>query len=279
MKAALKGPRMAEYKRAFDTVVAGAASLEEEKDLPYRQRAYFYDLIGEPLLAEKDLAKAIEFEPSAETLQWRAELLLGSNEKAAIALLKEAVDLDPENMGPINLLVETYALGKQDKAAKDAIEAAYTAGLGDDDSEVVRAYHDLIGGRSAASFERLDALVEDKPDEPFYQGLRCWYKGLAKADLEGALEDCTKAIERSENPSNELDSRGLIHMQMGNIDLAIADYNAALELDPRSAASYYQRSIAHARAGRKAESDNDLAAARHYNRNVERLFLHFGLKP
>lgn len=279
MKAALKGPRVADYKKAFDAVIAAAPKLEEEKDLPYRQRAYFYDLIGEPALAEKDLAKALELEPSAESLQWRAELLLGSNEKAAVALLKEAAELDPESMGPINLLVETHALAKQDKAATDAIEAAYAAGLGDDDTEVLRAYNDLIGGRASASIERLDALVEDKPDEPFYQGLRCWYKGLSKTELEGALEDCTKAIERSENPSNELDSRGLVHMQMGNLDLAIADYNAALELEPRSAASYYQRSIAHARAGRKAESDNDLAAARHYNRNVERVFLHFGLKP
>jgi tetratricopeptide (TPR) repeat protein len=279
MKAALKGARMADYKKAFDTVVAGAASLEEEKDLPYRQRAYFYDLIGEPLLAEKDLAKAIELEPSAETLQWRAELLLGSNEKAAIAVLQEATELDPEAMGPVNLLVETHALAKRDKAATDAIEAAYKAGLGDDDTEVLRAYNDLIGGRTDASIQRLDALVDDKPDEPFYQGLRCWYKGLSKADLEGALEDCTKAIERSENPANELDSRGLVHMQMGNLDLALADYNASLELDPRSAASYYQRSIVHARAGRAAESANDLAAARHYNRNVERIFLRFGLKP
>jgi tetratricopeptide (TPR) repeat protein len=279
MKAALKGPRMADYKKAFDTIIAGAANLQEEKDLPWRQRAYFYDLIGEPALAEKDLAKALELEPTAETMQWRAELLLGSNQKAAIALLKEAADLDPENMGPVNLLVETYGLAKQEKAATDAIEAAFAAGLGDEDTEVLRAYTDLLAGRAEASIARLDTLVDDKPDEAFYLGVRCWYKALSKTDLEGALEDCTKAIELSENPAGELDSRGLVHLQMGNTDLAITDFDAALELSPRNAASYYQRAIAHAKEGRAEESADDMAAAKHYNRNVAGVFLHFGLKP
>lgn len=279
IKAATTGPRMAAYKKAYDAVVARAANQEEDKDLPYRQRAYFYDLIGEPALAEKDLARAQELQPSAETMKWRAELLLGTNPKAAIALLKEAANLDPENMDPINLLVQTYGLAGQDEAATDAIEAAYTAGLGDDDAETLRAYADLLGGRTAQSIERLDAMIEDKPDEPFQYGLRCWYKALSKTDLDSALADCKKAVERTENPANELDSRGLVHLQMGNLDAAIADYDAALELEPTSATTYYQRAIAHARAGRKAESENDLAAARHYDRNVERLFLHFGLKP
>jgi tetratricopeptide (TPR) repeat protein len=279
MKAALKGPRMAEYKRAFDAVIAGAASLQEAKDLPWRQRAYFYDLIGEPALAEKDLAKALELEPTAETMQWRAELLLGSNPKAAIALLKEAADLDPENMGPINRLIETYGLARQEKAANEAIEEAFTAGLSDDNTEMLRAYADLLAGRADDSIARLDTLVDDKPDESFHLGMRCWYKALSKTDLEGALEDCTKAIELSESPADQLDSRGLVHLQMGDIDLAITDFNAALELSPRSAASYYQRAIAHAREGRTEESADDMAAAKHYDRNIARVFLHFGLKP
>lgn len=279
MKAALKSPRMAEYKMAFDTIIAGAASLQEGKDLPWRQRAYFYDLIGEAALAEKDLAKAQELEPTAETMQWRAELLRSSNPKAAIALLKEAADLDPENAGPINLLVEIYGLARQEEAATDATDAAFAAGLGDDSTEALRAYTDLLAGRADASITRLDTLVDDKPDEPFYLGVRCWYKALSKTDLEGAVEDCTKAMELSENPADLLDSRGLVHLQMGNNDLAITDFNTALELSPRNAPSYYQRAIAHAREGRAEESADDMAAAKHYDRNVAGVFLHFGLKP
>lgn len=278
-KAAAKGPRMAEYKKAFDAVIARSINQEEEKDLPYRQRAYFYDLIDQPMLAEKDLAKAQSLAPSAATMKWRAELLMNSNPKAAVGLLKEAADLEPENMEPINLLVQTYGLAGQYKAATDAIEAAYTAGLGDDDAETLRAYVDLLSGKAEASIERLDALVETKPDEPFKLGLRCWYKALAKIDLEGALEDCTKAIQRTEDAANELDSRGLVHLQMGDLDAAMADFDAALEMQPRSATTYYQRALVHARAGRITESETDLAAARHYDRDVDRLFLHFGLKP
>lgn len=279
MKAALKGPRIAEYKKAFDTIIARGADLQEEKDLPFRQRAYFYDLIGEPALAAQDLAKALELTPTAETMQWRAELLMGTDRKAAIALLKEAADLDPESMGPVNLLVEAYGLQRDDKAANDAIEAAFAAGLGDEDTEVLRAYNDLLAGRVKESIARLDTLVEDKPDEPFYMGLRCWYKALSKTQLQSALEDCTKAIELSENPAGELDSRGLVHLQMGNTELAMADLDAALELSPRNASSFYQRAIANAREGRPEESVDDIAAAKHYNRNVAAVFLHFGIKP
>lgn len=279
IKAAQKSPRMAEYKKAFDSIVASAATMQEEKDLPWRQRAYFYDLIGEPGLAEKDLAKAIELEPTAETLQWRAELLRGSDPKTAIALLKEAVELDPKNMDPITVLVEIYGLAKQDRAANEAIDAAYAAGLGDEDAELLRAYTELLTGRSDAAIARLDTLVDDNPDDALYLNARCWYKALSKTDLDGALEDCTTAIERAENPSEELDSRGLVFLQMGNLDMAITDFDAALQIAPRNAASYYGRSIAYARQDSQQNSANDMAAAKHYDRNIARLFQHFGVKP
>ena len=64
----LKGRKLNDYKMAFDSVVA----MNPDKDIPYRQRAYFYDLIGDVAKAEKDLAAALKIESTADTLNWRA---------------------------------------------------------------------------------------------------------------------------------------------------------------------------------------------------------------
>ncbi|MBK9432294.1 MAG: tetratricopeptide repeat protein [Sphingomonadales bacterium] len=270
----LKGRKLNDYKMAFDSVVA----MNPDKDIPYRQRAYFYDLIGDVAKAEKDLAAALKIESTADTLNWRADLLRQSDVDTSISLLQEAVKAEPDHYSSIETLAEIHAMAGRTKEAEAVIDAAYNAGLGDDDVDTLKSYIALLSGDSSKAMELLDQMVEKNPEDAGVLGTRCWHRALSKTELEAALEDCTKSIELSENPSGTLDSRGLVYLQLGRIDEAISDYDAALALSPEQASSYYQRSIANARAGRKAESDNDLAAALFYSRNVGLLFEKFGIK-
>lgn len=52
-------------------------------------------------------------------------------------------------------------------------------------------------------------------------------------DLEGALSDCNDSLRLFPNNKDALDSRGFAYLKMGKFDAAIADYTAALRLEPR----------------------------------------------
>ncbi len=55
----------------------------------------------------------------------------------------------------------------------------------------------------------------------------------ATGDLEGAIADCTKALELDPGYREALGNRGAVRRESGDLDGAIADYQKALALDPR----------------------------------------------
>jgi tetratricopeptide (TPR) repeat protein len=56
-------------------------------------------------------------------------------------------------------------------------------------------------------------------------------------------------------------SRGLVHLRLGEFDKAIADYDAALAINPKLGWSLYCRGLAKQRKGLTAEGAADIAAA------------------
>jgi tetratricopeptide (TPR) repeat protein len=59
-----------------------------------------------------------------------------------------------------------------------------------------------------------------------------------------------------------LTGRGLAHLRRGELDGSIADFDAALVVNPTLADSLYARGIAKRRKGDLAGADADLAAAK-----------------
>jgi tetratricopeptide (TPR) repeat protein len=68
------------------------------------------------------------------------------------------------------------------------------------------------------------------------------------------------ALRRGPRNAAFFDSRGLAHLRHGDLDLAIADYNEALKLQPRLAWSLYGRGLARLGKGDRA-GEADIAAA------------------
>lgn len=80
-----------------------------------------------------------------------------------------------------------------------------------------------------------------------------------KGAWENALEDCNKAIGLSPNSAEPFAQRGIVHERQKNFDAAIADYSQAIGLDATSKASawyYSSRAEAYIKKG-----DVDLAQA------------------
>jgi tetratricopeptide (TPR) repeat protein len=79
--------------------------------------------------------------------------------------------------------------------------------------------------------------------------------------------------------ANNLDSRAFVKLRLGRLEDAIADYDAALTLQPKLAFSLYGRGVAKLRAGRKAEGQADIDAARSLTPAIEEQGKKIGLTP
>jgi tetratricopeptide (TPR) repeat protein len=79
---------------------------------------------------------------------------------------------------------------------------------------------------------------------------------LAKGELDRAIADYNHAIELDPKFAIAYNGRGSAYKDRGDLDRAIADYNRAIELDPKYADAYNSRGIAF-----EAKSDMDKAIA------------------
>jgi tetratricopeptide (TPR) repeat protein len=68
-----------------------------------------------------------------------------------------------------------------------------------------------------------------------------------------------------------------VHLRRGELDLAIADYNEALKLQPKGAWSLYGRGLAKKRLGQTAEGEADIQAAVAIDPNLPRQASKIGL--
>src|SRR5262249_28756696 len=73
-----------------------------------------------------------------------------------------------------------------------------------------------------------------------------------------------------------LGTRGYVNFKLGQFDSAIADYDAALRIDPRRAASLYGRGLAKQKKGDVGGGNADIAAATAIRGDVADQFARYG---
>jgi Flp pilus assembly protein TadD len=76
-----------------------------------------------------------------------------------------------------------------------------------------------------------------------------------------------------------LDSRGYAHFRFGSFDKAIADFDAALKLNPRMADTLFERGVAKRRQGDTAGGDADIASAKQIKAGVAGDMAKIGVEP
>jgi tetratricopeptide (TPR) repeat protein len=121
------------------------------------------------------------------------------------------------------------------------------------------------------------ALDLDPGDEVVFAN-RCYAQALAGRH-ELALKDCNEAIRLQ--PSGNwyaLGRRGLVYFLMGQNEKAIADYDAAMKINPNISTILYGRGLAKSRLGEAAASEADFARAKQLLANVAELFARHGVK-
>lgn len=107
---------------------------------------------------------------------------------------------------------------------------------------------------------------------------RCWARGLANTALEGAVEDCRKAIKRDGEKLAYLDSAALIQLRLGHNSQALDLYAQVLAKEPRRGWAHYGHAVAALRLGQEA-GKAELAAVKLSNPGVVAQALRVGVTP
>jgi tetratricopeptide (TPR) repeat protein len=86
-----------------------------------------------------------------------------------------------------------------------------------------------------------------------------------KGQLDLAIQDYNKAIEIDPKLPDPYNGRGNAYTEKGQFDLAIHDYSKAIELDPKLAVAYFNRGLAYAVKGRLDLAVQDFNKAIEFN--------------
>ena len=87
-------------------------------------------------------------------------------------------------------------------------------------------------------------------------------KHYNREEFEQAIADYNQAIQLNPKYAYAYNNRGIVYYNQGKYDLAIADYNQAIQLNPKYANAYYNRGLTYKakRNIEKAISDFEKAA-------------------
>ena len=274
--AAKAGHKLDEQKALMSTFIA-----DKPEEAPrYMARALFYVSTYQWQDALGDLDKAIAIDASSTNLLSRAFLLkeLGENTKAA-ADYKAVLALDPTSKTAMANLGELQVDAGQKAAALEAINAQVD-NAGEDKPEwqsvkanVLQEAKDAQGALAA-----LDDAISAKPGNPALLNQRCWIKGTLDVQLDTALQDCTQSIELASRNFAALDSRALVYIRLHRLPEALADLNAALDLQPSLPGSLYLRGLVERANGDRQHSDQDLADAKMISPRIEQQYARWNIK-
>jgi predicted aspartyl protease/Tfp pilus assembly protein PilF len=239
-----------------------------------------------PALA--DLSKAIEISPNEPEYYFDRANAYWANGQADLALADfDHVILLKNDFLPVYLPRAELHLWKKDKTAAmtdlDSLDR-----LAPPQADLRFSIAELYGREEQISLAiaQYDLWIRNHPDDSKMVsalGGRCLARALQNQDLDGGLSDCNAAIRLADkkNPANAqlYSNRGMILLRQGNYRRALADFDANLKIEPKSARALYGRGVAKAHMDKRAEADEDIAAAQILAPQIGERYGHYGIIP
>jgi tetratricopeptide (TPR) repeat protein len=187
--------------------------------------------------------------------------------------------LNPNNSSAFNERGYAYsAKGDYDRAIADYDEAIRL------DSKNVLPINnrgnafELMGDYPRAALE-FDEITRLQPGNAEVWNRRCWARAIAGIDLQQALWDCNESLRLRANDATTLENRGLTYFKLGQLDDAIANYDAVLKINPEKTTSLYGRGMAKLKKGDAVGGDADIAAAKALEPGIVEQSAKLGIQP
>jgi tetratricopeptide (TPR) repeat protein len=117
-----------------------------------------------------------------------------------------------------------------------------------------------------------DQAIRLNPQGTAFFAWRCRTRMLSGGDSTAALTDCNESLRLRADDPNAFNIRGWTYLRLGQFDNAIADYDAALKLNARSATALYGRGLAKRGKGDSAAAATDIAAAKAIDIDIASVF-------
>ena len=132
------------------------------------------------------------------------------------------------------------------------------------------------------AFERAIAdfneAIRISPTDADVLNARCWLRTIVGRELRQALDDCNESLRLRADDAPTLDSRGFTCLKLGQFNNSIADYDAAIALDPRQAESYFGRGVAKLKVGNLAGGNADITRAKAIQADIAEEFAKYGVR-
>lgn len=268
--------KLDEAKALLTTYIAD----KPEEVARYTARAFFFASTYQWQDALADMDKAIAIDASTANLLGRAVLLreLGENAKA-IADYKAVLALDPTSKPAMGSLGELQVDTGQKATALETInEQVDNAGEDKPEWQSVKANVLAEAKDAPGALAAMDDAINAKPGNPGLLNERCWIKGTLNVQLDTALQDCTQSIELASQNFAALDSRALVYIRLHRLPEALADLNAALDLQPSLPGSLYLRGLVERANGDQQRANQDLADAKTISPRIEQKYARWNIK-
>ena len=123
----------------------------------------------------------------------------------------------------------------------------------------------------------MDLMVRSVPNDPWVLNEACWIRATKAEQLDTAIADCNAALQLKPGNAQFLDSRSFAYFRAGYFAQAIADANSALATDPKKVSSLYVRGLAKLKSGDAAGGNADVAAANAIDAKIDDTYAGYGV--
>ena len=145
----------------------------------------------------------------------------------------------------------------------------------DDLMQQIEETERLIAVEYDRAIQDFDQAIKLDPNNAPAFGNRCLARATVNR-LQKAVVDCNEAL-RLRLGDDAFSIRGLVYLKLKKLELALTDYDAALQANPKNAFSLYGRGIAKRLSGDEAGAIADIAAAEQISPDIAADFGRYGV--
>jgi tetratricopeptide (TPR) repeat protein len=278
-----RGILLATRERAYNRAIADfdrVLTLDPANTHALVHRGEAYSQVGGFGHALADLNRAIQLDardPAAFVARGLVQQRRGAAD-LALADFNAALKINPRDQQALrNRGALQAVLGHQDQAIED-FDAVIRMNRNDPYAFFNRGYaHFAKHEYELALIDYNTALYLDPTMGQAYLN-RCLTRTIQGKELVMALADCDQALKLLPLSIPARETRGFIYLKLGDPAIAIAEYEAALQMDANRPLALYGIGLAKIRMGRKDEGEANQAAALALSPDIASQFSVYGVE-